>query len=154
MDISPAHLAARNTAARNPANQASLDLLASATADRSTLALYATAKPTPGDPPGGAALVEIDLTAAAGTLDSELFTLALDVPIEGQVTGADPVTGDIPLWGRLAGPLGAWWADVTVTVEGGGGEIELAQTGTEEGSPVARLFNGAFCRVISAVLQG
>lgn len=155
MDISPTHLTTRNTAARNPANAASLSLLQSATTDRATIALYANTKPAPGDPAGAdPPIVEIELTTSAGTLDELAFTIILTTPLEGQVTGAHVSDGSIPVWGRILGPLGDWWSDVTVSVEGGAGEIQIAQTGVEASVPVARLFNGAFCRIISAVFEG
>lgn len=101
-------------------------------------------------------IVALPLSAAAGAVDAGLFQIQLDVPVEAQITGADPAAGTIPLWARIADYTGAWWADATVSVVGDGGEIQLDQTGTE-GSPavpVVRLFNGAFARLTSAVFQG
>ena len=51
---------------------------------------------------------------------------------------------------------GDWWADATVSVEGGTDEVQSAATGTE-GDPhvsVARLFNGAYARIASFVIAG
>jgi hypothetical protein len=80
--------------------------------------------------------------------------LQVATPIEAQITGADPSTGTIPLWARITAPDGAWWGDLSVTVEGGGGEVQLVATGEDNGQPVARLYNGAFCRLESIVVQG
>lgn len=82
--------------------------------------------------------------------------LEIATPIEGQVAGADPATGSIPLWGRIYTPAGDWWEDATVSVEGGDGEVQLAATGTEgdPSVPVARLFSGAYARIASFVIAG
>lgn len=163
MDQSTAHTEAVAEAVRAPALQARLDMLAQgAAANPARLELFATTKPTPGDPPGGSPLVVINLTSTAGTLIDETVNnvrsvrLELDAPIEGQVTGADPSTGSIPLWARFYTPAGDWWADVTCSVEDGGGELQIAATGTEGNppAPVARLFNGAYARVSSFVIEG
>lgn len=155
MDISPLHAAAVVAACRLPALQARLDLLASDDSTRAVLAFYATAYP---DPPGSAAggdpLVTLSFSARAGVVDADLYRILIDTPLEAQVTGADPDDGSIPLWARISGPAGDWWADLTVSVEGDGGEIQLVQTGVEGGSPVVRWYNGAFARVASAAVQG
>lgn len=158
MDLSTAHEAARILVCRIPALEASLALLAydPEETERSTIALYGTTRPTPGDPPGDDPIVVLPLSAAAGTIDEELYQIQLAVPIEAQITGADPDDGTIPLWARIFGPLGDWWADASVSIAGDGGEIQLDQTGLEGDpeEPVVRLFNGAFCRLTSAVFQG
>ena len=157
MDISPAHETARTEAARLPALYASLALLqqtdpqATAVA---TIEIYGTTRPPAGDPPGGAPIVTIELTRNAGAIDDALVELSLDTPISAQITGADPTNGTIPTWARIKAPDGSWWSDVSVTVEGGGGELEMPQTGTENGNPVARLFNGATALISSAVFRG
>jgi len=110
------------------------------------------------DPP----VVAIDLTAGAGVVvdetdeDVRSVRIEIDAPIEGQVTGADPATGSIPLWARFYRPNGDWWADVSCSVEGGDGELQLAATGTEGEPPVsvARLFQGAYARLSSVVIAG
>lgn len=157
MDISTKHADAVTEACRVPGLHARLALLVQplpGEPERSVIELYGTSKPTPGDPPGGSPVVSIPLTAAAGTVDEPQIQLALATPIEAQVTGADATTGTIPTWARVLDVDGDWWADLTVSVEGGGGEIELAQTGTESAQPVARLFNGAIARITSAIIQG
>lgn len=157
MDISTAHENARIAACRIPALEVSLALLdQGAEQDPASIALYGTAKPTPGDPPGDDPIVEFELTATAGTVDEELFRIQLDVPIEAQVDGADAQNGTIPLWARVYTPDGSWWADVTVSVTGDGGEIQMDATGLEgdPAEPVVRLFNGAFARLSSVVIQG
>jgi len=156
MDKSTAHTDARVAAIRVPAMNASLALLVASgpTGPFATVSLYGTAKPAPGDPPGAAPIVTINLTETAGVVDTDLFQIKLDAPVEGQIDGADPTLGTIPLWGRVSDPAGAWWGDVTVTVEGSGGEIQVEQTGIENSVPVARLYNGAFCRLTSMTFQG
>ncbi|MDY6798927.1 MAG: hypothetical protein SVX28_09340 [Pseudomonadota bacterium] len=157
MDLSPAHEAARQEAARVPALYASLDLLEQADPQATTVAtieLYGTTRPPAGDPPGGAPIVVMELTAGAGVVDETAIELQLTTPISGQITGADPTTGTIPVWARIAQPDGSWWSDASVTVEGAGGEIQMPQTGTENGNPVARLFNGAMAQLSSAVFRG
>lgn len=157
MDISTKHENAVIAACRLPALYARLTLLEQpdpGQPERSEIAFYGTTQPTPGDPPSASPIVVMSMTAAAGTVDEALFQLLLDTPIEAQVDGADPNDGTIPLWARVSDIAGDWWADLTVTVEGEGGDIELVQTGTEGGNPVARLFNGAFARLATATVQG
>lgn len=160
MDLSPAHEAARITACRVPALQASLDLLVQADPQlpgRATIHLYGGTRPAAGESTAEPIIVSIPMTDTAGTvLGDPDYRIEIATPVEAQIDGADPATGSIPTWARIEGPDGAWWADASVTVEGGGGEIQLVQTG-EEGDPavpVARLYNGAFARIASAVLQG
>lgn len=164
MNQSPAHTSAVFEAVRVPAMQARLALLVQgAAATPSRIDLYADPLPAaPGGAAVSAALVSIALSAAAGSVVDETIEsvrsvrLVLDAPIEGQVTGADPTTGSVPTWGRIVTPAGGWWADVTVSVVGGTGEIQMAET-TQEGdppAPVARLFQGAFARITSFVIEG
>jgi hypothetical protein len=161
MDTSPANDAAALEAARVPALQARLDLLAQgAETDPSEIRIYGTTRPDPGEAPGGASVVVIPLAAAAGTVEDfeaesvRHVELTLAVPIEGLVDGADPTLGTIPVWARIVGPTGAWWADVSVSVTGDGGELEMVATGEESGDPVVRLFNGSYARISSAVFEG
>lgn len=164
MDISTAHQTARNEASRVPAQHASLALLVQADAqlpERSMIHIYGGIRPTAGEPAGDPLdpdppVVSVELTASAGTVNEETAQIILTTPIEGQITGADPVDGTIPTWGRIVTPAGDWWADASVSVTGAGGEIQIDMTGTEgdPAEPVARLFNGAFIRVSSAVFGG
>ena len=163
MEQSTAHTAAVAEAVRAPALQARLEMLEQGVAtDPAQIDLYDGTQPDPGDTPTGDLLVSIPMTSTAGTVIDEIVEtvrsvrLELDAPIEGQVTGADASTGSIPTWGRILTPAGDWWADITVSVEGGTGELQLAATG-QEGDPladVARLFNGAYARVSSFVIEG
>lgn len=77
--------------------------------------------------------------ADTSTLVEDVRQVRLEIatPIEGQVTGADPATGSIPLWARIYTPADDWWTDVTALVEGGTGEAQLAATGTEGDPPVS-----------------
>lgn len=163
MNQSLSHTAAVAEAVRAPALQARLDMLAKGDAPNpARIELFATTRPTPGEAAGGDPLVSINLTAIAGEVTDETVEevrsvrLEIATPIEGQVSGADPATGSIPLWGRIYTPTGDWWADVTASVEGGDGEVQLAATGTEGDPPnyVARLFNGAYARLSSFVIGG
>jgi hypothetical protein len=159
MDISTTHDNARVTACRVPALQASLDLLAAAAPEGpfATIALFGTAKPAPGADPGGTPVVTIPLTEAAGSVVGDPgYQLQIAVPIEAQIDGADATLGTIPLWARIYSADASWWGDITVTVEGGGGEAQLVATGLEgdPAVPVARLYNGAFARLTSIIFQG
>lgn len=156
MDISPAHEAARIEASRLPALYASLELLRQPDPQgpTATLEIYGTARPPAGGPPGGAPIVTLSLVSTAGAIDDELIELRLATPISAQITGADENTGTIPIWARINCPDGSWWSDCSVTVDGGGGELQMPQTGTEGGEPVARLFNGATALITSAVFRG
>lgn len=144
MDRSTKHSDARLEAQRLPALNASLALLVEDTTP-ATIALYGTVKPTPGDPPGADPVVTFTLSATAGTVDTDLKQIQLAVPIEAQITGADPTTGTEVLWGRIFDGAGDWWGDATVSDESGSGEIKLQTTA---------LFNGAFCRLTSGIFQG
>ncbi len=159
MDISPAHETAVEEATRIPALYARLALLKQTddqSTDRGSIALFGGTRPAPGETPASDPVVAMLMTANAGTVDEQLHQLVLDAPLEGQNTGADPDTGTIPTWARIYTPTGAWWADVSVSVEGDGGEIQMVATGTEgdPAEPVVRLFNGAFARLSSAIFQG
>ena len=145
MDIATTHSAARLLACRIPALQASLDLLALDTPGPARIDLYPDPRPDPGATPTGSVLVAIPLGATVGTIDTDLFQIQLTVPIEAQITGADPVTGTTATWARIVDGHGDWWGDASVSNEAGSGEIKL-QT--------VLLYNGAFCRLTSAVFQG
>lgn len=155
MDLSPTHESARLEAARIPALHASLGLLVQGTEPNpASIALFATTRPAAGGDPGGAALVTMPMTASAGVVDEEAYQIQLTTPIEGQILGADETDGSIPTWARIYTPAGDWWADASVSVQGGSGEIQMVPTGAEGGQPVVRLFNGAFARLTSAVFGG
>jgi len=144
MDLSPQHEAARSAACRLPALAATLALLAE-NAQVATIALYGTARPSPGDPPGADPLVLLSCSSRFGVIDEELFQIQMDVPIEAQVTGADPVDGTAALWGRVFDGSGDWAGDLSVSDSQGSGELKLIS---------AVLYNGEFSRVQSGVFQG
>lgn len=156
MDISPEHEAARVEASRLPALYASLELLKQPEPPESpaTIKIYGTARPPAGDPASGSPLVTLELVPTAGAINDDLIEMRLATPISAQITGAAPDTGTIPVWARISSPGGAWWSDASVSVDGGSGEIQMPQTGTENGDPVARLFNGATALISSAVFKG
>ncbi|WP_148040285.1 hypothetical protein [Marichromatium sp. AB31] len=145
MELSPSHLATREAACRLPALHASLALLVESS-QRATLGLYGDPPPaSPGDPPAEPPVVVLTLTAAAGQVDEGAHWIVLDVPLEGQIDGADPAVGTSVTWARITDGAGQWWADATVSDEAGAGEIRLIDT---------LLYNGAFCRLTSAILEG
>ena len=156
MDLSPEHETARVEASRLPALYASLELLKQPLPEGApaTLEIYGTARPTAGDPPGGTPVVTLDLIRTAGAINGELLELRLALPLSEQITGADEAAGTVPTWARINTSAGEWWADCSVTVDGGTGELQMPQTGTEAGQPVARLFNGATAFISSAVFAG
>lgn len=139
MDLSTAHTAARNAAARLPALQASFDLLDSG-ASAPYVELYATTRPAPGGDPGGSPLVTVPMANPPGTVNSELFRIVLTAPIEGQID----VAGS-PVWARIYDGAAAWWADASVSDEAGSGEIKLQSLDLQF---------GAFVRITSAIFQG
>ncbi|THF61388.1 hypothetical protein E6C76_20090 [Pseudothauera nasutitermitis] len=154
MDISPAHAVAVMQAIRNPALQARLALLHGDTENRATLEFHGGTYP---DPPGSGTptpLAVLTFPASAGTVDEDEHMILLASPLEALVTGADPVDGTIPIWARLRMPGGDWWGDLTVSVEGEGGEVQLVQTAIEGGVPVVRWFNGAPARLATMTIQG
>lgn len=146
MDISTKHSDARIAACRIPALQASLALLESNDPDRARIDFYTDPTPTaPGDAPAGDVVVTIPLSTPAGSVDIDLFQIRLTVPIEAQIDGADPATGSTVTWARILDADGDWFADISVSDEAGAGEIKLQTT---------LLYNGAYCRITSAVVQG
>lgn len=146
MDISTAHAAAREEAARIPALQASLDLLAGPPGPAS-IAIFSSPRPAPGEAPSAAALVTIPLAAGAGTIDAQSAQIVLATPIEAQIA-ADGAGN----WARIYDGAGAWWGDASVSNTAGTGEIKLDDGETVAGD--AQLAAGAFARLVSAVLQG
>ena len=166
MDISPEHAAFVHQACQIPALYARLELLAQPNLmapERSQIAFYASAKPTPGEPaggeppggepPGGEPIVTLNLTRAAGSVNEGTAQLVLNTPVEAQITGADPA-GSIPLWARITTWNGIWWGDATVTHDGGGGDIEVLRTGIEDGQPVVRWYQGAYVRLAVFTISG
>ena len=155
--ISTAHAEAVAAAIRLPALAARLALLVGGEVAQSSLAIYGDAvQPDPGATPPTAALAVLPMSERAGVVDEEAFQIVFDTPLEAQIVGADPAVGTVPTWARVSDPAGGWWADVTVSVTGGGGVIEMAAT-VEEGeppAPVARMYQGAMCRIFSFVFQG
>jgi hypothetical protein len=100
---------------------------------------------TPEDTATGDLLVTITLSAAPGTVDEELFQIQLITPIEAQITGADPTNGTTATWARIYNGVGGVFYDGSVSDEAGAGDIKLQTT---------LLYNGAYCRLTSAVFQG
>ena len=146
MDISTKHENAVIAACRIPALQARLALLELENPDPAHIDFYSDPAPTtPGDAPTGDLVVSIPLASTAGTVDTDLFQIQLTVPLEAQIDGANPSTGTTVTWARMIDGDGDWWADLTVSDEAGSGEIQLQDV---------LLFNGAYCRMISAVMQG
>lgn len=145
MDISTKHENAVIAACRIPALQARLALLNANTVNAQIDFYPAGAWSTPGDTPSESVVVSIPLAATAGTVDTDLFQIQLAVPIEAQIDGADPGTGTEVALARVLDGDGDWWADMSVSDEAGSGEIQLQDV---------LLFNGAYCRMISAVMQG
>lgn len=157
MDISPKHAAAVVAACRIPALAARLELLIQPTPAnpaRARFEFYATTKPTPGAPPGGDPIATLPMTASVGTIDPANFELAFATPLETQVGNAADPDGSVPVWARVVDIDGDWWADLTVTVLGDGGDIQLPSTGVENGNPVVRWFNGSIARIATAKVQG
>ena len=145
MDISPKHAAAVIDACRIPALQARLELLDRNNPGPAHLDFYPDPRPDPGATPTGSVVVSLDLAATAGVVDTDLFQIQLTVPLEAQITGADPATGTTVTWARLVDGDGDWFADLSVSDEAGSGETKLQTT---------LLYNGAYCRLTSAVFQG
>lgn len=146
MDISTKLADARAAAARIPALNACLALLEAQDPDPAQIDFYSDPVPTtPGDPPTGDLVVSVPLSSSAGSVDPALFQVQLTVPIEAQIAGADPALGTEVTWARIVDGEGDWFADVSVSDEAGSGEIKLQTT---------TLYNGAYCRLTSAILQG
>lgn len=133
MQISTAHEAARNAAARLPALQASYALLDAGEGQARIDILDAL----------DVVLVSIPIADGVGALDADLYQIVLAVPIEAQIA----TDGDAD-HAVIHDATGAVWAE-GVTVSDASpeatGEIKLATTSLQA---------GAFCRLTSAVLQG
>lgn len=133
MQLSAAHLAARDAAARLSALQASFDLLDAGAGQASVEILDAT----------NAVLVAIPIADGVGTIDSQAYQIILTVPIEAQVAAAGT-----PASARVKDNAGAVWADgitVSDSAPEATGEIKLASMSLQA---------GAFVRLTSAVFQG
>lgn len=145
MDLSDKASDAQTAACRIPALTALLALLELQAPDLAHLDFYPAPRPDPGDTPAGSVVVAVELAATAGEVDTDLFQIQLTVPLEAQITGADPANGATVTWARLVDGDGDWFADVSVSDEAGSGEIKLQTT---------LLYNGAYCRLTSAIFQG
>lgn len=145
MNLSTKATNAQTAACRIPALTALLALLELQNPDLAHLDFYPDPRPDPGATPTGSVVVSLDLAATAGVVDTDLFQIQLTVPLEAQITGADPATGTTVTWARVLDGAGAWFADVSVSDEAGSGEIKLQTT---------LLYNGAYCRLTSAIFQG
>lgn len=133
MNLSQAHLDARNAAARLPALQASFYLLDAGAGQARIDILDAL----------DVVLVSIPIADAVGTIDSGLFQIVLTAPIEAQID-ADGTPDHATIYDNT----GSVWADgVTVSDSApeATGEIKLASMSLQA---------GAFCRLTSAVFQG
>lgn len=133
MQLSAAHLAARDLAARLPALQASFDLLDAGAGQARIDILDAL----------DVVLVSIPIADGVGTIDGGLLQIVLTAPIEAQID-ADGTPDHAIIYDNT----GAVWAD-SVTVSDSApeatGEIKLASMSLQA---------GAFCRLTSAVFQG
>lgn len=145
MDLSTKLTDARAAACRIPALNATLALLELQNPDPAQIDFYTTPRPAAGGTPTGDLVVTIPLSASAGSVNTGLFQVQLTVPIEAQITGADPVNGSTVIWARVLDGDGDWFADASVSDEAGSGEIKLQTT---------LLYNGAYCRLTSAIFQG
>lgn len=133
MNLSAAHLAARDAAARLPALQASFDLLDAGAGQATIEILDAT----------DVVLVAVPIADGVGTIDAQAYQIILTVPIEAQVTAAGT-----PASARVKDNTGAVWANgITVSDDApeSTGEIKLASMSLQ---------TGAFVRLTSAVFQG
>lgn len=145
MQISTKHSNARQAACRIPALQASLALLEADNPGPARIDFYGDPVATPpGSAPSGGVVVSVALAATAGTIDNALHQIHLTVPLEGQVTGA-AVGGTVITWARVIDGDGDWWSDASVSDTSGNGDIKLQLT---------TLYNGAYCRITSAIFQG
>lgn len=145
MNLSTKASDAQTAACRIPALTALLALLELQNPDAAHLDFYPDPRPDPGDTPAGSVVVAVELAATAGAVDTDLFQLQLTAPLEEQITGADPATGTTVTWARVVDGDGDWFADLSVSDEAGSGEIKLQTT---------LLYNGAYCRITSAIFQG
>ena len=144
MDLSTNASDTRLAACRIPGLTALLGLL-NASPHSGVIQFYSSLRPDAGATPAGTLVVAIPLPATAGSVNSGLFQIQLTVPLEAQITGADPATGTTVTWARLVDGDGDWFADLSVSDEAGSGETKLQTT---------LLYNGAYCRLTSAVFQG
>ncbi len=156
--LSNDHAEERLQACRLPAMQATLDRLTGAGEVVSTIVLYDNETPTA---PAAVALVSIPLTAAVGTINvyntdpqNPTITLVVTAPREALVTGADPSTGTGPLGATVFDPAGVRVMDLTVSLTGAGGEVQMEPNVEEGGLPVVRLFNGSLARLTSISFGG
>ncbi len=145
MDLSTKHRDARIAASRIPALSASLALLERENPNPARIDFYSAPVPTPGAAPAGARVVSIPLDHAAGIVDTDLVQIRLTVPLEAQIDGANPSTGTTVTWARIVDGDGDWFADCSVSDGAGAGEIKLQTT---------LLYDGAYCRLTSAIVQG
>ena len=144
VDLSAEHIEERRNAARNPANQTTLSVLSGG-----SVSLYEVADPLETDHP----IVTIQLKDPPATLDETNYRIVLNTPLLERVENASE-NGSAPVMARFTRSNGGKIMDVTVSVEGAGGEIQMEQTEEENGQPVARLRNGEWARIIGFTFQG
>ena len=155
MDQSPTHTQTVYEAVRLPAIEARREMLLGG----SLIHIFGTPRPAPGEP-SGEPIVSIpireDVGVVSDIVENSVRRVYLEfyTPLEERVTSVTTSEGVEPKWARIETASNEWWADVSVSVEGGDGELQMVQTGIEEGQPVARLFNGAFARISSFVIEG
>ena len=147
--IPAAHTAAVQQACRIPALNARLALLTTP-ATPPTIEFYADPIPNPWDSgvpddPAPTPIVTIPMAGAVGTVDEALFQIQFVVPVEGQVTGADPATGTTVTWAAIYDGDGEVWGYGTVGDLLGDGDFKLQET---------LLLQGSFARLTSMVVEG
>lgn len=129
MQLSAAHLAARVVAARIAAAHTSLSLLAGGAGRVEVLDT------------AGALLAIALIPATPGTVDDDAVRLVLAAPLEGVIVAAGT-----PASARIrAGNGGPWAEGVTVSAQGGTGELQL---------DTLTLVPGRLLRILSAEIQG
>ena len=161
MDQSQEHTSAVYEAVRVPAMEARLQMLMQGSHEiPSSIEIYGCTRPVPGEAPEEPPIVSIDLREEAGAVEDEIensvrkVRLRITTPIEKRVQDIGDPEGAEPSWARIKTPTGDWWADISVSVEGEGGELQLEQTGTENGQPIAKLFDNSFARISNFVIEG
>lgn len=134
IELSTVHLAVRAQGAL----AATLALL-NAGSTGSVISFFSTARPTLGDTPGAASLVDVVLAKPAGTITDGVLTLTLPGDTLILVSG-------VALWARVTSGMGSAQLvfDSDVSNNAGTANIKLANT---------QLYAGGILRVTSIVLD-